>query len=437
MESKISIIIAREYLSRLRKRSFIIITLLAPLFFIFISFLPVLLMQIDSDSDQQIVAVIDRTGQYASLLESNEQYRFVDADKTAEEYKALGEEQEITAVLEIRQDLLQDPKAIGLYAFRQLPPGLEAYVNATLSKHLSEQKMASYDIPNLPEIIRDSKVNISLATYKWNESGAETASSSDFASILGLVLALMSYMFILTYGTMILQSVLEEKKSRIMEIMVSSVRPFDLMMGKILGVGLLGLTQIAIWCVLTFGLYIAAQFLLIGQLYSPELLLEASQSDIGMQSMHMVYELFGIVQGINFVEIIVLFVLLFLGGFLLYASILAALASSVSSDEDAGQLMLPVTLIIMVSFYIGMACMNNPEGNLAFWASLIPFTSPIVMMVRLPYDVSLWQQALSILILYLSFVGITFISAKIYRIGILMYGKKPSLRELWRWTRYK
>lgn len=437
MKSKIGIVIAREYLTRIRKKSFILMTILAPLFFVFLSILPVLLMSLDSDSDTQEVAIIDRTGQYATLFESTDQYRFVLADKTAEEYKSAGEEQPITALLVINQDLLQDPKAISLFSFKQLAPGLEDYINQTLSAHLSEQKIASYNIENLDQIIRESKVSIRVSTYKWSESGAEASSSSTVASLMGIGLALLSYMFILTYGSMMLQSVLEEKKTRIMEVIISSIKPFDLMMGKIIGIGLLGLTQIAIWCVLTAGLYFVAQFAFLGSLYSPEMLAQAQQAGTDPDSIQAAFEIFSVIQGVNFFEIVTMFVLLFVGGFLIYSSVLAALGSSVSSDEDAGQLMLPVTLLIMVSFYVGMACANNPEGQLAYWASLFPLTAPIVMMVRLPYDVPLWQEALSIALLYASFVGITYISAKIYRVGVLMYGKKPSLKELWRWTKYK
>lgn len=437
MKNKIGIVIAREYMTRIRKRSFILMTLLAPLFFVLISILPALLMSLDSDSDTQQVAIIDRTGQYISLFESTDQYHFTAADKPLEEYKTAGQEQPITVLLVINQDLLQDPKAVSLFSFKQLAPGLEEYINHRLSTYLTEQKISSYNIENLDQIIRDSKVNINVATYKWSESGAETSSSSSMASLMGLGLALLSYVFILTYGSMMLQSVLEEKKTRIMEVIISSVKPFDLMMGKIIGIGLLGLTQIAVWCVLTTGIYFAAQFALLGSLYSPEMLAQAQQASGDQETMQTALAAFSSVQGINFVEIITMFVLLFVGGFLIYSSILAALGSSVSSDEDAGQLMLPVTLLIIVSFYIGMACVNNPEGQLAYWASLFPLTSPIVMMVRLPYEVPLWQQTLCIALLYASFVGITYISAKIYRVGVLMYGKKPSFKELWRWTKYK
>lgn len=437
MKSKIGIVIAREYLTRIRKKSFILMTILAPLFFVFISILPVLLVNLDTDGDTQEVAIIDRTGQYASLFEDTDQYRFVSADKTAEEYKSAGEDQPITALLVINQDLLQDPKAVSLFSFKQLAPGLESYINQTLSSYLTEQKIASYNIENLDQIIRESKVSISVSTYKWSEDGAETSSSSTIATVMGIGLALLSYMFILTYGSMMLQSVLEEKKTRIMEVIISSIKPFELMMGKIIGIGLLGLTQIAVWCVLTTGLYFVAQFVFLGSLYSPEMITQVQMTQTSAESMQTAFEVFSVVRGINFFEIVTMFVLLFIGGFLIYSSILAALGSSVSSDEDAGQLMLPVTLLIMVSFYVGMACANNPEGQLAYWASLFPLTSPIVMMVRLPYDVPLWQQVLSVVLLYLSFVGITYISAKIYRVGVLMYGKKPSLKELWRWTKYK
>lgn len=434
---KIGLVIQREYITRVAKKSFILITLLAPVVFVLIATIPILLSQMDT-GEQQVVAVIDRTGQYAPLLEDTEQYRFVVADKSANEYRSAGGEQEITAVLEITEDLGVSPKAINLFSFKTLPTGLERHINSLLSTYVTDQKIASHNIPELKEIIRTSKVEIVANTYKWSEDGAESVSSGAASSVIGLLLSFVSYMFIMLYGGMIIQSVIEEKKSRIVEVMVSSVRPFELMMGKIVGIGLVGLTQIFIWVVALIGIGLAAQFFLIGDLYSPEALAAAQGSgSLSASELQAASDIFGVMQGINFFQMIVFFVLFFIGGYLLYASVLAALGSSVSSDEDAGQLMLPVTMIMVFSLYVGMAAAENPEGNLAFWTSLIPFTSPIVMMSRLAYDVPLWEQILSLVLLFGLSILLTYFGAKIYRVGILMYGKKPSLKELWRWMNYK
>lgn len=435
--NKIGLVIQREYLTRVAKKSFILMTVLMPIIFAIIATLPFILSKMDG-GDTQTVAIIDRTGQYASLLEDTEQYHFVVADRPLAQYREAGEEQEVTAVLEITQDLEQDPRAVSLFSFKTLPTGLESYINQKLSGYVSDQKLSAHNIPEIKEIIRSSQVQISAATYKWGQDGAENMSSGEASSFLGLMLSFVSYMFIMIYGGMVIQSVIEEKKSRIVEVMVSSVRPFELMMGKIIGVGLVGLTQMAIWIVLFMGISLGAQFFLLGDLYSAESIAAAqSAGSVSASDLEAINEVFGVLQGIDFVEIIVMFILFFIGGYLLYASILAAIGSAVSSDEDTGQLMLPVTMLMVFSLYVGMASANNPEGQLAFWTSLIPFTSPIVMMARLAYDVPLWQEILSIVILFGSFVLMTFFGAKIYRVGILMYGKKPSFAELWRWMNYK
>ena len=243
-------------------------------------------------------------------------------------------------------------------------------------------------------------------------------------------LTFLSYIFIMTYGGMVLQGVQEEKKSRILEIMVSSVRPMDMMMGKIIGIGLAGVVQIIVWVVLlTLGSIGLQSFLGVNTSEATGAMSPGGATELiqGLRAL----------SGINFTMIIVCFILFFIGGYLFYASILAALSATVSSDEDSSQLMLPMVLIMVFSIYAGLASADNPDGSLAFWCSILPVTSPIVMMVRLPFEVPIWQVTLSLVLLYLSFVGTSYFGGKIYRVGILMYGKKPSVKELLRWIRYK
>ena len=270
-----------------------------------------------------------------------------------------------------------------------------------------------------------------MPTYKWNEDGDLDTSSSEIASGIGMLLTFLSYMFILTYGGMVLQGVQEEKKNRIVEVIVSSVRPRDLMMGKIVGIGLAGLIQITIWFVLIFsGVQIAESFFLSEG---------AGAQLVGgpMGDLSMVQLIFSTLRGVDVVEILVFFVLFFIGGYFFFASILSAMGAMASSDEEIQQMMLPLVLLLVVAMYAGIGSASNPDGTLAFWASIIPLTSPVVMMVRLPFDVPLWQELLSLVILYLSAFAISALAGKIYRTGILMYGKKPSLKELWRWLSYK
>ena len=256
-----------------------------------------------------------------------------------------------------------------------------------------------------------------INTYKWTDEGAQQSSNTGIAMGAGMLLTFLIYMFVITYGSMVMQSVIEEKTGRIVEIMVSSVRPFQLMMGKIIGIMLVGLTQMAIWAVF-IGLFLAFG----GQIQG------VSGSDIA--------DIFATIQGLPLAEMGVMFLLMFLGGFLLYASFFAAVGASVNEQEDSSQFVMPVMFVMIFAIYAAMAAMENTNGPLAFWASLFPLTSPVVMMVRLPFGVPLWQELVSLALLFLTSVLMVALGAKIYRIGILMYGKKPSLKEIIKWLKY-
>ncbi len=243
--NKIGLIIKREYLRRVSKKSFILLTLLTPFLFAALVFVPLWLSTIKGDEVRN-VAIIDTTGKYASLFENNESFHFIHSDKTLDEYRQ-GEDKEVFAFLSITDDLLNNPKAATLYSEKQVPAELSRLVNQTLSKQLESEKLASFNIPNLKEIIRESKINFNVQTIKWSEDGKESASSATVASIIGMVFTFIIYMFIMMYGAMVMQGVMEEKTNRIIEVMISSVRPFDLMMGKIIGIGFVGLTQVFLW----------------------------------------------------------------------------------------------------------------------------------------------------------------------------------------------
>ncbi len=434
MNSKIGIVIEREYRARVMKKSFIIMTLLMPLIMVGLMFVPALIMS--NTSDEQTVAVIDRTGLYGGLLQSTEDYNFTYVDMSMQEIRGDSSEGHFSAFLEIRQDLLEDPKAFTLYSHKTLPVGLSSHINRVISDYLSEQRLNSYQVDNIQEIIRDSKVQVEVPTYRIGEDGAETASNGAVASVIGMVMAMVLYFFISIYGGMVLQGVLEEKKSRIMEVMVSSVRPFDLLTGKLIGIGLVALTQMIVWVVILFATSIGLQYFVFGDLYAEVAQNQAAMQELQASDMSTYVEIFSGLAQINFLEVGILFAFYFVGGYLLYASLYAALGSAVSSDEDAQGFILPVTMVLLVSFYIGMACFDNPYGTLAMWASYIPFTSPIVMLSRAAYGVAWWEEVLSLVVLYGSFALMMFFSAKIYRIGVLMYGKKPSFKDLWKWLRH-
>lgn len=436
--NKTALIIKREYLHRVEKKSFLLLTFLTPFLFAALVFVPLWLSGFKADEIRQ-VAIIDTTGKYAPLFEDTETYRFVRSDKDLEAYRK-NPDKEIFAILQITGDLLQHPDAAALYSEKQVPGELSRLVNQVLSKQMESEKMASFQIPNLEEIIRQSRITYQIPTFKWSNDGSENLSSSEIASMTGLVFTLIIYLFILFYGAMVMQGVMEEKTNRIIEVIVSSVKPFQLMMGKIIGIGCVGLTQVFIWAVMTLALVAGGSFLFGAQAVSQAALTgdnlfpAASAEATATPALALLATLGG---SVNLAEIGGLFILYFIGGYVLYASVFAAIGSAVDNQEDTQQFVVPVSLFMVFALYAGIYSLENPDGPLACWCSLIPFTSPIVMMVRLPFDVPVWQIGLSLVLLYLTAIGIVWISGKIYRTGILMYGKKSSLKEILKWIRYR
>lgn len=430
--SKIGIVIQREYLSRVRKKSFILMTFLMPVILAALIFVPLWMSGIKDDK-VKVVSIIDNTGKYAPLFEETDSYRFEAVNDTVKEYLH-GENEEIYATLIIRSDLLQDPSALTLYSDKQVTSDLNRLIESTLNTFLRDEKIASYNIPNLKEIFEESKVEVVLNTIKVEKDGTETEVSSILAETVGILFTFIIYMFIFVYGGMVMQGVMEEKNNRIIEVMVSSVKPFDLMMGKIIGVGLVGLTQFLLWAILgTFLIFFGGMIWSLGN---------ASEVMQGMNEMQNVKagalsEVLHLVSGVRLGEMVLFFLIYFVGGYMLYASLFSAIGASVDSQEDTQQFMLPITALILFAFYAAIYSIQNPAGPLAFWTSMIPFTSPIVMMVRLPFDVPLWEKILSVAVLYVTFTLTVRFSAKIYRVGILMYGKKPGIKELIKWIKYK
>lgn len=437
--SKIGLIIKREYLRRVSKKSFILLTFLTPFLFAALVFVPLWLSSIKGD-EVHTIAILDSTGKYVPLFEDTETYRFIHSDQSMDTYKQIPDK-EIFAFLTITEDLLENPKAATLYSKKQIPGELNRLVNMTLKKQIESDKLATFNIPNLTEIIKESKINFNIQTIKWGDDGSEKQSSSVVASITGVIFTMLIYMFIMIYGAMVMQGVMEEKTNRIIEIMISSIKPFDLMMGKIIGIGFVGLTQVFLWAIMTLILITGGSFLIGGgidnEMLQSGMALNTNPNIAMMSAQQPSNEWIEMLGTINFAEIGILFVVYFIGGYLLYSSLFAAIGSAVDSQEDTQQFMLPVTLLLVFALYAGIYSMENPDGPLAFWCSMIPFTSPIVMMVRMPFEVPLWQIVLSVGLLYICSIGFTWLSAKIYRVGILMYGKKPSIKEMIKWLRYK
>lgn len=423
--SKIGLIIQKEYLRRVNKKSFLIFTFLTPLLIVLLVAMPLWLSTI-KDTEVKNIAVVDVTGKYGSVLKDRDNYHFINVKKQTGAFNP-NDQKNIYAFVMIDADLLLHPDKISIYSDKQITSDLKNYIADQLNKYLSNEKLASYNIPDLKRIIQDSQIQLDIQTIVRKENGKDKTTSSEFATAVGLVATFMIYMFIFMYGAMVMRGVMEEKTSRIVEVLVSSVKPIELMLGKIIGIALVGLTQFLLWVILSVGVLLG-----IGLIIGIPLLSDTSaQMPSGVA--HDIMQMAG---GVNFAEIILYFVLYFLGGYLLYSSLFAAVGSAVDSETDTQQFMLPITIPIIFAMYAGIYSAQNPDGPLAFWCSLIPFTSPIVMMVRLPFDVPLWEKLLSLTLLVLTFLGTTWMAAKIYRTGILMYGKKVNYKELLKWLRY-
>lgn len=437
--SKTALIIRREYKTRVMKPSFIILTFLTPILIAALVLVPLLLAQIKDDAVKKII-VIDRTGLYTKAFEDNEEYQFIFLNQDIEFFKETKIQDSYSAVLYIPEDLSVHPKSATIFSEEQVGMEVKSYLVGILKDYVEEQKIAELNIPDFKELVENTKVDIDVKTVRWGKDGEEKMGSAELALIIGMISAFIIYMFIVVYGAQVMSGVVQEKTSRIVEVIISSVKPFQLMMGKIIGIAMVGLTQFALWVVLSLVLVAAGTSLMGGDV---DVQAYEQSMNVGVQSGTVdagdtvTSEILMALANFDFVQTGVLFVIFFLGGYLLYASLFAAVGSAVDNETDTQQFSLPLTLPIIFAIYAAIYSAQNPDGPLAFWCSMIPFTSPIVMMVRLPFGVPFWQLALSIGILILSFVGSTWIAGKIYRTGILMYGKKISWKEMMKWVLYK
>lgn len=432
MNSKIPLIIGHEYRTRVMKRSFLIITLLTPILIVASIALPVVLITSQSDDAQKSIAVIDKSGLYQPAFTDSENYTFLFLDEDLQQ--ARNEHPEVAGFLYITGDLTDSLQSVTFYSEKQPNTETVPYLRRQLSDYVNQQRIASYNIPHLEEIIAQSKQRVNINTIKWEKDGSEHITSSDITELSGLLVAMLIFMFIFMYGGQVMQGVVQEKSSRIMEVMISSVRPFELMMGKIIGIALVGLTQVMMWVIIG-----GIAFAVITPFVMPEtqaLSADAMNQMASNPEYSEIQEIFIALMGFDFLKIIVLFILYFIGGYLLYASLFAAVGSVVDNETDSQQFTLPISIPIMIAMFVAIQATHSPNSALAVWCSYIPFTSPIVMLVRVPYDVAWWEIAISMFILYLSFIGTTWLSGKIYRTGILMYGKKPSWKEIWKWIKY-
>lgn len=459
--NKVLLIIKREYNSRVRKRSFIIMTIIGPILFAALMIAPIVLMQVEDDEFKR-VAVIDETGMFVNSIPNTKYLQFENIslqyyDNLTASYNLTKAKDELKntdyyALLYIPHTAVQtNVGVVQLISFRQPNMGLKLHISNALEKKLEDIKLTikaeefgltEEDVTNILTVV-NTKINI--VTTMLDDDGKEKQSSTEIAMIIGYICGFLIYMFVFMYGSMVMRGVIEEKLSRIIEVIVSSVKPFQLMIGKIIGVALVGLTQFMLWVILTFVLVFFGQKILLKD-YNPEKLNPNTQimsstldknTTVPDEKALMYEEAFKAVFSVNYLQVISFFIFYFVGGYLLYAAMFAIVGSAVDNETDTQQFMLPISLPLVLGIIVMMQAINNPSGSLSYWFSVIPFTSPIVMMVRIPFGVPISDLIISMSLLVLSFIFMTWFAAKIYRVGILMYGKKVNYKELWKWFKYK
>ena len=438
--SNLSIIIKREYLTRVKKRSFLILTFLGPLFFAALMIAPSLLM-IESEKmeSKKNIAVLDESGIFDGKIENTDANTFLYLDnENVDSLKNLVFEGIYDAVLYIPATELNIPVNAKLYSNKQIPMTLSSHIEREMKQVVEHQKLLASGID--PALVKASQTSINVATIRMDEENGEKTSYAELEYIIGFVLAIIIYFAVFLFSNQVLRGVIEEKTNRIIEVIISSVKPFELMMGKIVGIALVGLTQFLLWIILTLGIYLVSSTLILGpEIMSPSgtvMTEQISQVTETTQGQDIMLEAVNMVQSINFSAILWSFLFYFVFGYLLYAAMFAAIGGMVDNETDSNQFSTVVSIPLIIALVCATAMINNPDSSLGIWLSMIPFTSPISMMIRIPFGVPYWQVIVSLLILIITFIIITWIASKIYRTGILMYGKKPSLKEIWKWLRY-
>ena len=436
--NKIGLIIKREYLTRVRKRSFLIMTFLGPILMAAIYIIPIMLA-LNSSTDHLRVAVVDESRWFENSFTSNEAHTFVPMPgQPIDSVKGMVKTGVFDMALYVPPTQLNIPSNAVVYSIRQVPMEVETYISSVMEKEIEKQKLMAKGVD--PEIVRAVKTDVNLSIMRMDENGNEKETFTEVQFTLGVILAMLVSFFIMFFGGQVMQGVFEEKSNRIIEVIISSVKPFQLMMGKIIGVSLVALTQFVMWILLTAVLYVGfSAFIGISH---PDMLSsgtvmaqEITSNDI--MNNESVQSILQIGHSIDFGTIIACFLIFVILGYLLYATLYAAIGSLIDNNTDSQQFTLPVTVPLMVAIISSFYIVNNPDGSLSVWLSMIPFTSPISMMVRIPFGVPIWQIVVSVLLLAGTFVLMTWLAAKIYRTGILMYGKKLSYKEIFKWLKYK
>lgn len=443
--NKILLIIQREYFSRVKKKSFIVMTFLTPLLiagvYAIIGYFTYKGIKDTHDS----VAVVSNNKTLTENLQTNDNIEYTYINKSLEEAKKAIGKADYDYILYLPEFTLDAPKGIELFGTKQAGMSLNRRVSGDIEELIRTQKLKESGISQSD--LDKLKTNVDISTKKIADTGAEEESSAGASTFIAFTAGVLMFMFIMMYGIQVMRGVIEEKTSRIIEVMISSVKPFQLMMGKIVGIALVGLTQFMLWIVLTLAISTAAVSLFVNKDDVKEIAAAQAQSQVTTANPTMsaaatqagpIGDIQKSLAGLDVGKIVMVFIFFFLGGYLFYSALYAAIGSAVDSETETQQFMMPVMLPLLLGYALSLSVVtNDPYGNTAFWLSMIPFTSPIAMVVRMPYGVPTWELALSMAILVAGFLGTVWIAGRIYRVGILMYGKKTTFKEMFKWFRYK
>ena len=448
----INTIISREYLTRVKKKSFLLTTFLVPVLFAAMCILPSVIMFMAKDEGKKF-AVVDQSGLVLPYLENSDAVTFEDySAESPDSMKVKFEELGLDALVVISPlDTVARTVAVASYSEKPMSVEMKERIASRASEAVEDYRISLYEMGDLKQIMEDVKADVSVATYTIGDEGEEKITSSEVYMMISMILSIIIYMFIAMFSGMVMQSVIEEKASRVVEVLVSSVKATELMFGKIIGVACVALTQFMLWIILTvvlvggFSLFVGFDSLM-GDPAQTEQMMEMTAQmggvDVAEMTETMAQEeglgaVISTLKDINWVQMIVAFVVYFALGYLLYASFFAAIGSAVENEADTNQLQMPVTIPLILAFFVALYAFNAPDSQIVWWGSMIPFTSPIVMLARIPFGVPAWELALSVVLLVATFLACGWASAKIYRIGILMFGKKTTFKDLWKWLKQK
>jgi len=445
--STISVVISREYTTRVKKKSFLVTTFLVPVLFAALCCIPALIMIFNKD-EVKTMAVVDHSGIIMPVLESNAEVIWEDCSaRNLDSLKANFESLSYSAIVYVSPVDADKSVSVSTFSTKPVSINLLKTLESNVNTAVQDYRIAQYEIEDLNNILDQVKSDIEVKTFTIGEDGEDKVSNSSVYMFLSLGLGMILFMFVTMFSSSVMQSVIEEKQSKVVEVLLSSVDAIDLMFGKIIGVALVALTQFILWIVLTMAI-VTAVFGVVGKdklMGDPSAMIEQTSAVPGMdsvadpaavtESLSSGQEILQTISSINIPEILLFFFIFFVFGYLLYASMFAAIGSAVENAEDSSQLQMPLTVPLMLAYFIALYSWNAPDSALAVWGSMIPFTSPIVMLARIPFGVPGWQLWLSVAILILTFALMGWLSAKIYRVGILTSGKKATWKDLLKWLR--